>query len=300
VTSPTCPSCGQPRVSRFCGTCGERAVDPDELSIQRFVRALAEELIPGLDIEEDQPVKRMGGRIYRTVYTLFRHPGQLTADYIAGRRRLYLKPVQVFLTISVVFFLFGHNYFQYNLGEYEYIPGFGETHAVIAAEVARSGLPPEEYGQRFDARLESQKKAIIALIIPVFALGFLPLYRRRRYGEHLVFSIHFFALLLLFMVTVMKVVFYLMLVTARWITARAPELSDDLQAVLNSEWLLLLLIYVPMLIYLVIALRRVYGGTTLVTLFKTFPLLAWHIATIVFVFRSGLFFTTFYSLKWFD
>ena len=152
----------------------------------------------------------------------------------------------------------------------------------------------------FDARLESQKKAIIALIIPVFALGFLPLYRRRRYGEHLVFSIHFFALLLLFMVTVMKVVFYLMLVTARWITARAPELSDDLQALLNSEWLLLLLIYVPMLIYLVIALRRVYGGTTLVTLFKTFPLLAWHIATIVFVFRSGLFFTTFYSLKWFD
>ena len=114
-------------MSRFCGTCGERAIDPDELSVRRFVRVLAAELVPGLDGEEDQPVQRMGGRIYRTVYTLFRHPGQLTADYIAGRRRLYLKPIQVFLTISVMFFLFGHNYFQYDLGEYEYIPVFGET-----------------------------------------------------------------------------------------------------------------------------------------------------------------------------
>ena len=299
MTTPTCPSCGEPRLSRFCGTCGEREVAADELTMRRFTRALAEELVPGLDIEEDQPAQRAGGRIYRTVYTLFRYPGQLTADYIAGRRRLYLKPIQVFLTISVIFFLFGHNYFQYDLGEYEYVPVYGETHDLITREVARSGLTLDAYRERFDERLESQKKAVFALTIPIFALGFLPLYRRRRYGEHLVFSIHFFALLLLFMITVMFVVFTMIRLLSHALMAVAPGTEQVLALIFDAEFTLVMLIYLPLWAYTVVALQRVYGGGTLVTSLKALALMLWHIAMIIIVFRSGLFFTTFYSLKWF-
>jgi hypothetical protein len=300
VTSPTCPSCGQPRLYRFCGTCGERAVEPDELSFRRFIRLFAEEVVPGLDDGGDATARRVGGRIYRTVYTLVRYPGQLTADYIAGRRRPYLKPIQVFLTISVIFFLFGHNYFQFRLRGYEFVPLFGQTASAVAAQQQRMRLTPAQYEQRFNDRLEAQKKAVMALTVPLFALGVMPLFRRRRYGEHLVFSIHFFALQLLFMITVLFVFFRLMVLIIGAIDETHRELATTMAHAIDSEWIVVVLVYVPMYAYLVKALRRVYGGKPLVNAIRGFVLVLWHIAMLVFVFRNSLFITTFYSLKWFD
>jgi hypothetical protein len=241
----------------------------------------------------------MGGRVYRTVYELFRHPGRLTADYIAGRRRPYMKPVQVFLAVTLLFFVFGHNYFQFDLGEYEYVPLFGETFDAVAAEQRRLKLTAEEYEQRFDERLVTHKKAVMALTVPLFAVGFLPLFRRRRYGEHLVFSIHFFAVLLLFMITVMYAVFMTVLVIVRSTMESYPVFARTLGAMMDSEPVLVFLVYFPMYLYLLVALRRVYGGTRLASALKALVLVLWHIAMLVIVFKTALFFSTFYSIKWF-
>ena len=275
-------------------------MEPDELSFRRFLRSLAEELVPGFEPDEGQPVRRVGGRIYRTVYTLFRHPGQLTADYIRGRRRPYLKPVQVFITISLLFFFFGHNYFRFTIGEYEYVPFFGETFQAVAAEQQRMQLTPEQYGEVFNERLISHKKAVMALTVPLFAAGLMPLCRRRRYGEHLVFSIHFFALLLLFMITFIYAVFGMMMVVVRKLMVTHPELARGIGATLDSEPALVTMLYFPMWLYLVIALKRVYGRGPLVNAVKAFILVCWHIFMLVVVFKTTLFFTTYYSLKWFD
>jgi hypothetical protein len=130
-------------------------------------------------------------------------------------------------------------------------------------------------------------------------LGLLPLYRRRRYGEHLTFSVHFFAALLLFMVLIIPVVFFGLAMLARGVIAVMPGSRTALQAAFASEGMVVLLIYGPMLWYLVVALRRVYGGRTFKTLIYGLLLVFWHLFLIVIVFRDGLFFTTYYSLKWF-
>lgn len=275
-------------------------MEPDELSLRRFLSSLAEELVPGFEPDDGQPVRRVGGRIYRTVYTLFRHPGLLTADYITGRRRPYLKPIQVFITISLLFFLFGHNYFRFTLGEYEFVPIYGETFDAVAAEQQRMKLSAADYEERFNERLASHKKAVMALTVPVFALGFLPLFRRRRYGEHLIFSIHFFALQLLFMITVMYAVFQILAVIIRQTMRSAPQFAQTIGAALDSEGTLVVMIYFPLYLYLVVALGRVYGRGWLVNAVRAFVLVIWHIFMLVVVFKTALFFSTYYSLKWFD
>lgn len=274
-------------------------MDPDELSFGRFLHSLAEEIVPAFDASEDQPVSRIGGRVYRTVYHLFRHPGRLTADYIAGRRRPYMKPVQVFLVISLLFFFFGHNYFRFTLGEYEFVPIYGETADAIAGQQRALELAPAAYAQVFNARLAAHKKTVMALTVPLFAVGFIPLFRRRRYGEHLVFSIHFFALLLLFMITVMFVAFRVIMILLRGIQQIDPGVAEALARGMDTELAVVLLIYIPMYWYLVIALGRVYGQTLAVNAWKSLVLVFWHIVVLVIVFKTALFFTTYYSLKWF-
>ena len=272
-------------------------MQPDELSLNRFFRGLAEELVPGLE-PESEGLRRAGGRVYRTVYTLFRWPGRLTADYIAGRRRPYLKPIQVYLAISVVFFLFATNFFQYKLSEYAFVPGVGETDAMIASELARRDESLEAYTTRFNERLQAQKKAMFAVVIPIFAVGMLPFYRGHNYGEHLLYSIHMFAALLLFMIGPIKLLFLIMAIAARNLLSLAPAAQPWVTA-LFSEFALASFIYVPLIIYQYFALRAVYGGGKAVTFTKALALTFWHALLIVFAFRLGLFYTTFYSLKWF-
>jgi len=40
----------------------------------------------------------------RTFVTLVAHPGLLTREYVCGRRRRYLRPLQVFLMCNALFF----------------------------------------------------------------------------------------------------------------------------------------------------------------------------------------------------
>lgn len=288
-----CPSCGQPRLTRYCGECGERAPAPDELSFSGFIRSLGEEFLPFLDSQDDQPFKRMGGRVYRTAYTLIRWPGRLTADYVAGRRRPYMKPVQVYLLIALVFFIFGHNYFQYNLQEYWYVPGVGSTAGMIEAAAADRGLSVAQYQELFDARINAHKKTMIALLIPLFALGLVPLYRRQPFGKHLIFATHYFAIQLLFMLVVIRLLALLLqgLRLAPGMAVMVP--------IFNSELGVVLAIYLPMAAYLYVALRTVYGGSKPAAGAKALTLVVWHLFLIVMVFRNGLFFSSYLSLKWF-
>jgi len=45
------------------------------------------------------------GALWRTLRALLLHPGRLTSEYLAGRRRRYVLPLRLYLTASFVFFL---------------------------------------------------------------------------------------------------------------------------------------------------------------------------------------------------
>jgi hypothetical protein len=78
---------------RFCASCGERRVGSDDLSFKRFVEHTLEAFT------------HVDGKVFNTLRTLFLVPGQLTADYLRGRRKPYLAPVPLFLACNLVFFL---------------------------------------------------------------------------------------------------------------------------------------------------------------------------------------------------
>jgi hypothetical protein len=297
----TCPTCGQPRPTRYCGYCGERALAPDELSLKRFLRSLAEELVPGFEPDESvSGLKRAGGRVYRTVYTLFRYPGRLTADYIAGRRRPYVKPIQVYLSIAVIFFLLGTNYLRFRLSEYDYVPGIGDTRELINAEIARRNWTLDGYTERFNERLIAQKNTMFVVLIPIFALAMLPLFPKRRYGEHLIFSVHVFAAMLLYLAVIVKAFFFVVFSGLRGLAEVNRELAVTIGSFLDFEFVFVSIIYVPFLLYMRSALLTVFGRKNIWGLLSAVVLAVWHVFLIAFVFRMGLFYTTFYSLKWFN
>lgn len=91
AAATTCQDCGAPISGNYCSNCGQ------ETQIRTpTVRQFAHEMM-------DQYVA-VEGKLGRTLRTLIVQPGQLTVDYIQGRRQRYVRPLKLYVSISVVFF----------------------------------------------------------------------------------------------------------------------------------------------------------------------------------------------------
>jgi hypothetical protein len=87
-----CRNCDALLEGPYCQRCGQKDVD-----LERPVRELVAEVA--------KETFEVDGRAARTLKVLFRHPGVLTREFLAGRRRSYTPPFRLYLVISVVSFL---------------------------------------------------------------------------------------------------------------------------------------------------------------------------------------------------
>lgn len=282
-----CQSCGSERARRFCAACGEKRIEPADLSLRGFLRDLAEELT------------ELDGRVPRTLISLFKSPGLLTADWIKGRRNLYLRPVQLFLVLTLFFFFAAPHVglLRWDLSQYEGgSPPGPVAGAMVRRHLDESGQNPRQYQAAFDRTLEDHKRLLIPVVVPLFALLGMLLYPRsgRFYVEHLVFAIHFFAAFFLYMGALLP----LLVRALYWLLSWVLPPSAIEYAFGGSEFAMTLLIVLPTAAYLYLALRRTFGGGARALLGRTVVLTAGSVGLLLIVYRSVLFFSTFYTLKY--
>ena len=89
---PQCPNCKSNLTGAYCANCGQRDID-----LERPIWGLVGDLL--------RETFEVDGRLAVTLKTLFRHPGKLTSEFLAGRRRAYTSPLRLYLAISITFFV---------------------------------------------------------------------------------------------------------------------------------------------------------------------------------------------------
>lgn len=88
-----CPNCGSDAVEHFCAVCGQRA-----RGLHIPLRVFAAESLGSF--------LRLDSRLWQSLATLVRRPGQLTLHYLQGKRVRYIGPLRLYLSVSfLVFFL---------------------------------------------------------------------------------------------------------------------------------------------------------------------------------------------------
>jgi hypothetical protein len=161
------------------------------------------------------------GALWRTLRLLLTRPGELTRQYLAGRRKHYVLPLRLYLTISVIVLLALRLTAQTNVdgSAIELTPGSTVT---VRLGLGSTGLRdgrffcenlPAWLCRRFERRLDLEPDALaremrqlgerfvgnigatMFVMLPAFALlSKLAYWRRRlRYTEHLVFALHLHA-----------------------------------------------------------------------------------------------------------
>lgn len=153
-----CKNCQATLEDTYCANCGQR-----DINLERPIWGLIGDVV--------KEVFELDGRTAVTIKTLFRHPGKLTSEFLAGRRRTYTSPLRLYLVISISFF-------------------------VLVAWFARSGvlLQPGQ-DPAFDAAVQAgflsdDLPRLMFVLLPIFALLLKIVFYKRLYFDHLIFSLH--------------------------------------------------------------------------------------------------------------
>lgn len=127
-----CLNCGSAlrladgRIAHYCPDCGQES-DPRPPTVVELVRQLVSHYASA------------EGRLWPTFVALISKPGFLTAEYLAGRRRRYIVPTRLYLTLSILFFVLVKVLGAGNLDNSEYRVQPKPATKTAAAELPKPG-----------------------------------------------------------------------------------------------------------------------------------------------------------------
>ena len=281
-----CLNCGIPFGSHFCPSCGASRPSERDLSLKHFFRHAVHELFS------------FDSKIFRTLSVLIRRPGELTNAYFSNARSKYVPPLQLFLLLNLVFFIVPRTVFLWDLHSFYSAPGsHNEISHLVIADAHAHQISQALYEERFDNIFHANQKTLIVLILPILALIFQLLYhnKHRYYVEHLVYSIHFFAFLLLFLMVVplcFRAIFGLLQLLCPASHHAVPNGGQDQN---HNELPSILILSAIFAKYLYSAARRFYGAVRTEAAVKSifagilvFPL--------ILLYRDALFWATYWMI----
>jgi hypothetical protein len=278
-----CPNCRAVVSGNFCHECGQETVLHPP-STREFLHEFIGHYVA------------LEGKLWKSLLLLLFRPGQLTLEYINGRRVRYIQPLRLYLTFSLIFFAVmkysGHDGIETTPrqdrpvaaaaqdkaqdkanqksevmhedqpgeiadGTAELRQGIGKFNSHWGEQADRfSSMSPDERNHVLKTAFYSYVPYAVFFMMPLFALYLKVLYlgSGRRFGEHLLFALHLNGFAFLTMTLMMLVPGFLGIVS--WVLG------------------LWLVFYTP------VAMRRVYGGSRLVTGVRWCVLMLLHVIGI--------------------
>jgi hypothetical protein len=135
-------------------------------------------------------------------------------------------------------------------------------------------------------------------MVPLLAVGLTVLFRRRPFAQHIVFSVHYLAALLFYMLVV-YLGFKLFYGTLRWTHHYFPNVSEFIAIMWSGELGLTMAIFAPSFFYVRRAMREAYQVNIFRAGWGSAGFLFWQMILIVFFYRVSLFFTTYWTIYFF-
>jgi len=192
-TETNCLNCGAEVSGKFCSNCGQENLETRE----NFFH------IAGHFISD---YFHWDSKFLRSLIPLFTKPGFLTKEYWQGRRLHYIHPLRLFFFITVIFMIsitafykqFGHklkdrmmtNTIKIDSSEYSGLNA-QQREAKIKEQIAGNDRRMKKVAAGIDDFF-SFMKYVTFFMLPLYALIFKILYRRRRpfYVDHVVYAMH--------------------------------------------------------------------------------------------------------------
>lgn len=311
IKSDHCTNCGRllPQQENYCPDCGQE----NDNKRQSFGHVVIHTL---------ETILHIDSKVILTIKPLLFKPGFLTNEFLKGRRKSYLDPIRMFFSIVIAYFLlsafadkikgtdkehvaspreiksslesgdttikFGEIPIDFTIKTEDSVETTDESTRNLSTieQLADSGITDVEQvldslgkektfwnkfyysqviktiqldGTEFQHYIKSKLAWMVFAIMPVFALWLLLFFRRSKffYIDHLMFSCHLHSFV--FLVNIIGLIIDLI-----------------------TGWETSIVILPLVLIYFVMALKKVYENSTAKTIFKSILLSISYVASLAF------------------
>lgn len=267
--SSRCITCNTELRGDYCYNCGEKKITPSkDHSVKEFIEEAVEGLV------------HLDSKFFNTFWLLISKPGFLAAEYNRGHRKPYMKPIQVFIVATVLFyFVFPPSYLFFisieNMEDGYYnakISGTNIFHYDLEGKIkqiaAQKTMTKEQVGEEVVKEAFHKSKEYLFIILPFFACIVYLLFRKTNpyYIPHLILALYllsFFIIANLLAISILTWVFRLKDATDWYFYSMSIIFSG----------------------YVVLSEKNVYKSTWFQSLWKSAIVIVWFIV-LVLVYRQ--------------
>lgn len=263
-----CLSCGENLVGEYCHACGEKTVSDKDFTLKKIIG-------DGINV-----FTNLDSKFFQSFYSLLFKPGKLTLEYLNGRRKPYMKPFQIFLIVTILFFLFIPDFDVFLVPSrwfFSEVSEFGiNIMDLVRAKMAEKSMTQEEIALLYDSEVKSYSKLFMVVLLPLLALSTFFLKRKsmRKYGKHFILATHNFSFVVLWFL----IAFY--------VVVASP--------IHFPKWLGVSVIFGVIIIYLAFSFRKVWDEKLWKAGLRSL-LIFTFLFIIVFLYRVGI---SYFTLKW--
>ena len=271
-----CPSCGTKTLGQFCSHCGEKRVGDEDYSVRSYLA------------EVGAAITLLESKMLRSVWLVVSKPGYLSSAYLEGRRVRYMKPLQLFIVLNVVYYfsltLFSATTFTTPLDTQLHMNNYYPAYAnrQINQKLQKEQISYETLEKKYNEKTSVLSRTLIFVLIPIFALLFYALFfrKRRHVVEHAVVATHFWSFSLILLGVILPFFSLLLIQLSKALNTSAAYVTND--AITSS------VLQLCFAVYLFVMLRRAYVASRWYCAI-TASAIAWSFFHIVWLYRFFLF-----------
>ena len=275
----TCKTCGNVFTGIYCNHCGEKVIEPKDRSFKSFIG----NFLTAITLADN--------RFLKTLWLTIKNPGFLSKEYANGRRVNYLRPLQMFFVLNLIYFLFPTlQLFNARLQTQMYYL----FHSPIARALVNQRLTDEHLSfSGFELIYNQQTTVLGKLLIVVFVwLASLPLSlifrkKNRYFTDHVALSVELACFNIFVNAISLSVILFTLSKIFKWSgTTLGDYLNDD---VLNF-------IFISTNLYFIYRAAKTFYGQTGKSLIIKSILGILGVYLALEAYKLLLFFVTFYSI----
>lgn len=276
----TCKHCNHTFQGKFCNRCGEKVLEKQDQTFKNYFLNLL------------NAYTFVDGKFFRSIWTLLRKPGQLSADISEGITVPYMQPISFFFLANFIYFFFPIlQTFNTNLyNQLHSMPYSGFVSDKVNEYLSQNEISLSDFSVIYDLNSTANSKLLLFL----FVLYLLPFIILTNYSKQVSF-VKYFHLSLEFVTFILIVP----TVGVSLLTKGAAELFLGF----NQDWVVEIgdayyssFLALIILCFFVPAIRRVVGFSWWRSALGGFLLVA-SLIVVLTIYRFTLFIATFFFFE---
>ena len=281
LTEHTCKSCGNTFTGLYCNICGEKVIEPKDRSFKTFIG----NFLTAITLADN--------RFLKTLWLTIKNPGFLSKEYANGRRVNYIRPLQMFFVLNLVYFLFPVlQLFSSTLKtQMYYVYHSPLVRSMVIGRLTEENMSLAGFSVIYDGKTTVLAKLLIVVFVWLASLPLSVIFRKknRYFTDHVALSVELACYNIFINAILLHLIFFVLSKIFKWSGTTLGDYLNDTT---------LTIIFISTNLYFIYrAAQTFYGQTGKRLIFKS-ALGVIGIILSLEVYKLLLFFITFYSIQY--